>query len=155
MKDSDREKGEVICKPPSKGWRSSVSCYHIMLSKYFYILIIDSQLSLWTEMKTGVSENSSVALLMCVAVECFHLFVNYQRSQDASEIVDEIYPLLYTLPCLESINVLFLSRIMISLECHFEVIGIKILYDRKVRNYDCYHLTPYNLLLIDVFSQHA
>ena len=47
-------------------------------------------------MKTGVSENSSVALLMCVAVEGFHLLATYQWSQDVSQIVDEVYPLLYT-----------------------------------------------------------
>ena len=140
MKDYDMEKGEVIYKPPSKGWCSSVSCSHIMLSSYFYLLKIDYQLSLWTGVKTGVFENSSVALLMCVAVG-FHLFANYQWSQDASQIVDEVYPLLYTTmhgkySCLVSV------KNNMSLECHFEVKGIKILYDREVKNYDCYHLTP-------------
>ena len=72
-------------------------------------------------MKTGVSENSSVALLMCVAVEGLHLLANYQWSQDASHIVDEVYPLLYTTKP-GKYHVLFLSRM--SLECHFEVKGI-------------------------------
>ena len=98
----------MIYKSPSKGWCSSVSC--------------DSQLSLWTGVKTGVSENSSVPLLMYVAVEGFHLLANYQWSKDASQIVDEVYPLLdNTKPgkysCLVSVK-------NMSLEYHFEVKGI-------------------------------
>ena len=100
----------------------------LVITLYFpcisiYLLIIDSQLSLWTGVKTGVSENSSVALLMCVAVEGFHLLPNnYQWSQDASQIVDEVYPLLYTTKpgkysCLVSVE-------NMPLECHFEVKGI-------------------------------
>ena len=73
-------------------------------------------------MKTGVSENSSVALLMCVAVEGFHLLANYQWSQDASHIVDEVYPLLYTTKPGKYSYLVSVKNM--SLECHFEVKGI-------------------------------
>ena len=65
---------------------------------------------------------------MWVAVECFHLLANYQWSQDAYQIVNEVYCLLYTtMPgkysCLVSLK-------NMSLECNFEVKGIKILHSR-------------------------